>query len=260
MIILDGEVLNLFSSGGPDELLLNGGQFWIDENLHTRIKLHDDHDPGQEYNHKIIDKIAGVQPEKYLQVFIQEEDPPSPIADAFQLWQSAGTAATDPGCVYVKLRYGNEEHMWKLVDWENGPGGGGSSLPIGIEGDTIYHSATEWVAGSSIFNDGTNVTISATLFKVLYDMEIESGSLEITAGDLTLLSGDISVSNGNIEITFGDMRIDAGYHINFGDTIGDSGYGFRDDGLGIMQFKNLGGDWANIGGEYVPGYDFNICW
>ncbi|MCA9382553.1 hypothetical protein KC660_04060, partial [Candidatus Dojkabacteria bacterium] len=43
----------------------------------------------------------------------------------------------------------------------------------------------------------------------------------------------------------GNIGLDAGSYINYGDTDGTSGYGFRDNS-GTLQSKNSGGSWYNI--------------
>lgn len=44
----------------------------------------------------------------------------------------------------------------------------------------------------------------------------------------------------------GNIGIIAGGYLNFGDTDGTTGYGFRDN-AGVLQVKNSGGAWANFG-------------
>lgn len=60
---------------------------------------------------------------------------------------------------------------------------------------------------------------------------------------------NISNQNGQNNVTEGqnlnDIGINAGKHINWGNILGDSGYGFRDNS-GTIQWKNNGGSWADI--------------
>jgi len=53
-------------------------------------------------------------------------------------------------------------------------------------------------------------------------------------------------TTGWIEAATSLLVSGASRYLNFGTTIGASGYGFRDNG-GVMQFKNSGGSWINIG-------------
>ena len=43
----------------------------------------------------------------------------------------------------------------------------------------------------------------------------------------------------------GNIGLDASSYINFGDTDGTSGYGFRDNG-GTVEYKNSGGSWSAV--------------
>ena len=55
----------------------------------------------------------------------------------------------------------------------------------------------------------------------------------------------------------GNIGLDAGGYINWDDTDGTSGYGFRDNS-GTLQYKDSGGSWAGLGGTslWTDGGDF----
>ena len=61
-----------------------------------------------------------------------------------------------------------------------------------------------------------------------------------------------NASSTFLELTGGAMFFDDGLnvtasgYINFGTTKGTGGYGLRDN-AGTLQFKNSGGDWADLG-------------
>ena len=103
-----------------------------------------------------------------------------------------------------------------------------------------------------------------------YTVDSQYGELDVfdisgfspTDSVLTVNSSDgnniiNAMSNGYVGIgtstpiarldVFGDTLLDgSNRYVNFGNLTSDSGYGFRDNG-GVMQFKNLGGDWTAFG-------------
>ena len=88
------------------------------------------------------------------------------------------------------------------------------------------------------YEAGYNASQSATV----------SNSIAIGNGAYTTADNQVVLGNDDILETIlnGDIDLDAGAYINWDDVIGESGYGIRDNG-GTLQYKNSGGDWADIG-------------
>jgi hypothetical protein len=59
------------------------------------------------------------------------------------------------------------------------------------------------------------------------------------------------IANATSSRYFTTLGMVVGGHINFGTTLGDSGYGLRDSG-GVIQIKNSGGTWATPAAGAVP--------
>lgn len=47
-----------------------------------------------------------------------------------------------------------------IASWQNAAGG--SALPTGVAGNTLYHNGTNWVASSALYNNGTTIGIGTT--------------------------------------------------------------------------------------------------
>lgn len=78
---------------------------------------------------------------------------------------------------------------------------------------------------------------------------INVGSLlQTKSGNLTVsgMTVDSLISNGTALIG-GNVGLPASGYLNFGATLGTSGYGLH-DAAGTLQYKNSGGAWANLGG------------
>lgn len=87
-----------------------------------------------------------------------------------------------------------------------------------------------------------------------------SGTKTPNREDVTLFGGDVVISGtlyGGSPLTVGfDMHLSnsvgSTQYLNFGDTEGVGGYGFRSS-AGTMQFRNNGGSWSNFGGGAAAG-------
>jgi hypothetical protein len=97
-----------------------------------------------------------------------------------------------------------------------GDAAGGDSLPSGSQGQLMYYNSGLWTATSTIFISGTNVGIGDTSPDHKLDVE-------------------------------GNIGLSSSAYINWGDTDGSSGYGFRDNS-GTLEYKNSGGSWVPLGG------------
>jgi hypothetical protein len=53
----------------------------------------------------------------------------------------------------------------------------------------------------------------------------------------------VNIGTGNVVITTGNLGLPASAYLNFGSTMGSSGYGIRDN-AGTIELKNSGGSWA----------------
>jgi hypothetical protein len=93
---------------------------------------------------------------------------------------------------------------------------GSSAMPSGSERQTMRYSSGSWGGSSILVNTGTNVGIGDTTPDHKLDVE-------------------------------GNIGIMASGYINFGDTDGTSGYGFRDN-AGTIEYKDSGGSWVAITG------------
>ncbi|MFC1618275.1 hypothetical protein ACFL2B_03280 [Patescibacteria group bacterium] len=100
--------------------------------------------------------------------------------------------------------------------------------------------------------DLSNQTVGIPLNTAENALSFDSGTLSIDASADEVGIGDTTPDH-KLDVA-GNIGLDASSYINFGDTDGDSGYGFKDNG-GTMQYKNSGGSWANIGsGGGTPVY------
>ena len=68
--------------------------------------------------------------------------------------------------------------------------------------------------------------------------------LEVGLEDLSFREGFQIYGNASIS---GSAVLESGAYLNFGDTVGEGGYGFRDNS-GTLQFRNSGGNWSALGG------------
>lgn len=85
--------------------------------------------------------------------------------------------------------------------------------------------------------------------------KVDAADAGMTTGDDGLInfSGDVII-NGTPASTIteaispsGEINAGAGGYYNFGEPLGVTGYGMRDNG-GDVEYKNLGGSWAPLGG------------
>ncbi|RKY43190.1 MAG: hypothetical protein DRP80_05855, partial [Candidatus Omnitrophota bacterium] len=58
--------------------------------------------------------------------------------------------------------------------------------------------------------------------------------------------GTTALPSAKLQISSGDILLDASHYINFGNQVGEAGYGIRDN-AGTLQFKNQGGGWTDFG-------------
>lgn len=98
-----------------------------------------------------------------------------------------------------------------------GDAAGGDSLPAGTQGYVMYYNSGAWAGTSAIFVSGTDIGIGDTT----PDHKLDVG---------------------------GNIGLSASGYINWGDTDGASGYGFRDN-AGTLEYKNSSGSWKTLGGS-----------
>lgn len=94
-------------------------------------------------------------------------------------------------------------------------------------------------AGRLQVGDGT-VSLPAFAFT----SDTDCGLYRIGANNIGVAVGGVKA----IDIATTAVGLPASYYLNFGATLGTSGYGIRDNG-GTMEFKNSGGTWAGPGGS-----------
>lgn len=116
-----------------------------------------------------------------------------------------------------------------------------------------------YTVGTLAFDVGTTLDVNGDLTITDTAIAFDGVSTDFTmTGDLTVNTDDLFVEKATGDIGVGDTSPDhkldvsgniglsASGYINWGDTDGDSGYGFKDNG-GTLQFKNSSGSWTNFG-------------
>ena len=112
-------------------------------------------------------------------------------------------------------------------------------------GGTPINQGWTWLAGvlypTNTF-DAINVGNSATASATVHLAGVAGDNSFVNGGSFGI--GDITPDH--LLDVAGNIGLDASSYINFGDTDGTSGYGFRDNG-GNIEFKNNAGVWTGIG-------------
>ena len=138
--------------------------------------------------------------------------------------------------------------------------GSDNAVMIGrLAGDSVTTGAGNILMG---YDAGGNVTTGSNNILIGYNIDAPSatGDNQLSIGNLIFATGGfgtgVSIGSGNVGIldaspdhtldVAGNIGLDASGYINFGDTDGTSGYGFRDN-AGTLQYKSSGGSWADIG-------------
>ena len=117
---------------------------------------------------------------------------------------------------------------------------------------TIGHPVARW--GDFYIHDDRYIRWGqpaggGTSYKEFYNSNPLTASARIDSGSVML---GYNATSTFLELTGGAMFFDDGLnvtasgYINFGTTKGTGGYGLRDNS-GTLQFKNSGGDWADLG-------------
>ncbi|MFZ2188264.1 MAG: LamG-like jellyroll fold domain-containing protein [Candidatus Moraniibacteriota bacterium] len=98
----------------------------------------------------------------------------------------------------------------------------------------------------NVTNDGGTITLNAWQESPLTGggnlWSLNSSNISYTAGNV----GIGTTSPTHLLDINGNLGLSTSSYLNWGATDGASGYGFYDNG-GILQYKNSGGSWANIG-------------
>jgi hypothetical protein len=102
---------------------------------------------------------------------------------------------------------------------------------------------------------GADGTVSLPAFA--FTSDTDCGLYRIGANNIGVAVGGAKA----IDIATTAVGLPASYYLNFGSTLGTSGYGIRDNG-GTMEFKNSGGTWAGLGsgggGSGLPASDGTV--
>ena len=168
-----------------------------------------------------------------------------------KLYNAAGTAGifvNDVGNVGIGT---TSQPAWAKLDVygtirqvgrSDTPGGGG-----------INYGGVTMIRGTTTGNHQAFDTFDTTWSE---RMRITSGGnvgIGTTAPSTTLHAAGVITAATNIDV-HGNIGLAASHYINWGDTDGDSGYGFYDN-AGTMQFKDSGGAWVDIStaASGVPG-------
>lgn len=124
-----------------------------------------------------------------------------------------------------------------------------SGTPIALFGAGGGANAT-FYGGVNINGLATLANASSTAWSSSYASSTNAffGNLNVVGTATSTFAGGIQAVtgffSGLVEFT-GNILLAASSYINFGTLSGSTGYGFRDL-AGVIQFKNSGGDWANV--------------
>lgn len=159
--------------------------------------------------------------------------------------QAAGTAANNTGVQNVVVGMSS---MTASTDGSDNTGIGHTALTAVTTGDNNVAVGSQ--AGDSITTGGKNIVLGYQV-----DTSGATVSNELNIGNTLYGTGVIDGATKRIGIldaspdhtldVAGNIGLDAAGYINFGDTDGSSGYGFRES-TGFVQAKNSTGAWGNI--------------
>jgi len=136
----------------------------------------------------------------------------------------------------------------------------GNLLPSANETYTLGSTSNRWndlYLGGETIHLGTSTTDEGTISYTSGNI-LSFDTDATTNGDIAFFTDDLYLDKSAGWIGLGDITPDhlldvagniglnASSYINFGDTDGTSGYGFRDNS-GTLQYKNSGGSWINFG-------------
>ncbi len=164
--------------------------------------------------------------------------------------------------LYVGVNFNSDGEMKPRMELTAAPYAFNASVLDGVDSTSFLRSDTSdnYTSGTLAFNSGTTLDINGDITiadgTILLD---NATSTDITAtGDLSFNTDDLFIDKSTSSVGIGDttpdhtldvagnIGLDASGYINFGDTDGTSGYGFRDSS-GSMQYKNSSGLWTNFG-------------
>ncbi len=123
----------------------------------------------------------------------------------------------------------------------------GGTLGLWTDAGTITHltsTSDDFAVGANSLTAPFSVDVSANAVRIgtgttanavlsMYASDGDTGSITYTTDDAFIFSG-------------GNLGLAASSYLNWGSTIGTSGYGLRDN-AGTLQFKHSDGDWEDIG-------------
>ena len=138
-----------------------------------------------------------------------------------------GTSSSDPSGSNGALYYNTTSDVVRAYvggSWTDLDSGGGSGGGWTTSGSNSYKTSGSVGIGTATIPNALTVTGNASI----------SGNVGI--GDTT--------PDHKLDVA-GNIGLDASSYINYGDTDGTSGYGFRDNS-GTVEFKNSGGSWTAI--------------
>ncbi|MFA6336262.1 MAG: hypothetical protein WCX48_12075, partial [Bacteroidales bacterium] len=174
-----------------------------------------------------------------------------------------------------KLNENNNKFYWDTINNRLCIGTNTSISPVTIESsggdnsgitikstDTYEYSSLDFLTDSGELKIGLYGEDNAESNKA-FIYNSSTNPIGIFTNSLERLS---ILGNGNIGVNKpipthlfevnGNIGLTSNSYINWGSTDGESGYGFRDFN-GIMQFKQFGGDWIDIGSSDDTGSTIN---
>ncbi|MFH1584986.1 MAG: hypothetical protein ABIB12_02550, partial [Patescibacteria group bacterium] len=121
-------------------------------------------------------------------------------------------------------------------------------------GGTVYGAGGLSVDGNVALGNAAEdeLTINASTISIPNSLSFDSATLYIDADNNRIGIGDSTPSH--VLDVAGNIGLATSGYINFGDTDGTSGYGFRDSS-GTVQFKSSAGSWTDFGTGAAVGSD-----
>ena len=170
------------------------------------------------------------------------------------------TASAFPISIIRTTGGGAGDALWatqKLVlnQADNLPSGPGTYM---MSNNSAGTSTYLGIFGGSLTTNTAGSEIGQMVFSAAYHGADPGSNQHLLIRATGTTTGDVLVPNGKLGVgdntpdhmldVAGNIGLNASSYINFGDTDGSTGYGFRDN-AGTIEYKNSGGSWATFGGS-----------